>query len=145
MMKLFKKSANGKMVQLGEDTKTASWYYVTDKVKDVLPSLKEGEEITIKFEKRGGSNYLLFMAKGKVDVPAETKKEEPKPEAEVKVEKKEEPKRYGKPPAEQNSIKRQAIGKMTAQTLIAMQGLINPDNVLTLIDKVYDKYSEKVG
>ena len=30
-------------------------------------------------------------------------------------------KSYGKSPEEQNSIKRQAIGKMTAQTLIAMQ------------------------
>lgn len=53
--------------------------------------------------------------------------------------------RYGKSPEEQMTIKRQAIGHMTSRTLISMQGIVTPDNVMELIDKLYDKYSELIG
>ena len=52
---------------------------------------------------------------------------------------------YGKSPEEQDSIKRQAIGKMTAQSLIAMQGQVDPNNIVGLIETLYKKYRELVG
>jgi len=52
---------------------------------------------------------------------------------------------YGKSPVEQDSIKRQAIGKMTAQSLIAMQGQVDPNNIVGLIETLYAKYRELVG
>jgi hypothetical protein len=44
-----------------------------------------------------------------------------------------------------NSIKRQAIGHMTSRTLIGMQGIVTPDNVCELIEKIYNKYVDIVG
>jgi hypothetical protein len=54
-------------------------------------------------------------------------------------------KSWSKSPEEQNTIKRQAIGHMTSRTLISMQGIITPDNVLEMIEKLYNKYTELIG
>ena len=50
-----------------------------------------------------------------------------------------------KSPELQNSIKRQAIGHMTSRTMIGLQGIVHPDNVEELMEKVYKKYVELVG
>jgi hypothetical protein len=43
------------------------------------------------------------------------------------------------------SIKRQAIAHATSRTLIGMQGILTPDNVEEIMEKVYKKYQELVG
>ena len=52
---------------------------------------------------------------------------------------------YGKTPEVQESIKRQAIGHMTSRSLIAMQGQVDPNNIVGLIETLYAKYRELVG
>ena len=47
--------------------------------------------------------------------------------------------------AKQESIKRQAIMHAVSRTLIAMQGLVDINNVCGFIDTLYSKYQEKVG
>jgi len=44
----------------------------------------------------------------------------------------------------QTSIRSQAIGKMTASVLIALQGHVDPTNFESLIDKIYDKFDAKI-
>jgi hypothetical protein len=54
--------------------------------------------------------------------------------------------KWGKSPEEQNSIRRQAVGHMTSVTVAAMlknDTNLNVDDVVKLIDKIYDKYDEK--
>ena len=43
------------------------------------------------------------------------------------------------------SIKRQAIGHMTSRSLIAMQGHVDPNNIVGLVETLYAKYKELVG
>ena len=45
----------------------------------------------------------------------------------------------------QESIKRQAIGNMTSRTMISLQGLVNEQNVHTIVREVYKTYQELVG
>ncbi len=148
-MKFLKLSPNNNYAQIGEDIRTAKWYNINE-VKDILPSLKEGDEITIDSEQRSGAYYLTFLSKGIVDLP---NKKESKP---IETNISSQPKQVsvntnigsnykGMTQDTQESIKRQAIGHMTSRTLMALQGLVNIDNVITLIDLLYDKYKEKVG
>lgn len=128
VLKLFVKGPENKMIKVGTDTKSAKWYYVDDKLKGYLDKIEEGDEVTIRSERKNGKYYLTFLAKGRVDPPK----------------KKDEKKVWGKTPEEQDSIKRQAIGKMTSETMIALADHLTLDNVEETIDKVYDKYRGKV-
>ena len=50
-----------------------------------------------------------------------------------------------KTPAEQNTIKRQAIGHMTSRSLASLHGNLTIDNVEGVIRKLYALYTELVG
>ena len=52
---------------------------------------------------------------------------------------------YGKSPAEQDSIKRQAIMHAVSRALIALQGQVSPDNIEEVAAKLYKKFQELVG
>jgi len=138
-MKYLGISPNAKMIKIGENVKEAKWYYIPDDLKDVLKTLKKDDEVSITSGKVGGSLNLTFLAKGKVDAPKveEKKKEEPK----KRLEDKRTDSNFRSP----DEITRAEIGKMTSQTLIAMQGLVNPNNVAELIEKVYKKYDSLVS
>jgi len=56
--------------------------------------------------------------------------------------------KWGKTPEEQNSIRRQAVGHMTSITVAAMlknDTNLNVDDVVELIDKIYNKYNQKTS
>lgn len=48
-------------------------------------------------------------------------------------------------PDVQVSIKRQAIGHMTTRAMISMQGIITPDNMEEIAERLYKKFVELVG
>lgn len=54
-------------------------------------------------------------------------------------------KSYDKSPEVQASIKRQAIGHMTSRTLIALQGHIDQNTIIGVMETIYKKYQELVG
>lgn len=71
-MKLLGISPNGKMIKLGEDTKTGNWYFVDNRLEVVIDNtnktvkyenrlLKLEDNIVFRFEKRGGSNYIVSL------------------------------------------------------------------------------------
>jgi NMD protein affecting ribosome stability and mRNA decay len=143
-MKLLKISPNGKMVNIGYDEKSASWYHL-DTV--VLKDIKIGDEVSFKFEKRGGSKYLTQLVKGNVQLnpPQTTAQKSDKPSTIVKESKDTEESTKTTTTVVSSDQKRVAIGQMTAETLIALQGKVTETNVIDLIDKIYNKYVQKVG
>lgn len=44
-----------------------------------------------------------------------------------------------------SSIKRQAIANATSRTIVGMNGTVTPENVIEVIEKIYNKYVELVG
>jgi len=149
-MKYFNVSPNGEMIKVGEDKKTAIWYYLGSFKSQInVNTLKENDFVTIKFEKRGGSNFLTAFSLGENVIKEQ--KQETTTEVKTQTENKQEPDtQTEKVPdddkwlAKDLRIQRQAIGKMTAKALIALQGIITVENVIDLIDKIYNKFREKV-
>jgi|WetSurSiteA1Bulk_404760.scaffolds.fasta_scaffold00683_9 hypothetical protein len=145
-MQLVKFGTAGKMVLIGDDPKKATWYLISNEVRPFLEKFKVGDSVTIRSEKRNGTNTLLFIsaegAENKTSTSPTKSNALPSvsynhPSSATKT--------YGKSQEEQDSIKRQAIGHMTSRTLIALQGQVSQENVCDLIELIYDKYVQKVG
>lgn len=160
-MKIIERSATGKMIKIGED-KTAPYYKAEGDILEIANKIKDGTEVTFRYEKIGNTKHIIFLAEGKVSVPTELdplKKQQEHNEVEkdkkVELNKSTEqpPSRKEYTPEEkksyfinkQQSIERQAIGHMVSETLVSMQGLVNEGNVFDLIDKLYAIYSHKVS
>jgi len=164
-LKVFKIAAKGNMVKVGDATKSmdlAPWIFMTANVISTLPKDIEGKIVTYTTELQQGQkfiNKITVVGQGSVttgaqttsgtEVKATTQKDGylPKEEwiAKMKAEGKWNEHVDTKSPEVQNSIKRQAIGHMTSRTMIGLQGIVHPDNVEELMEKVYKKYVELVG
>ena len=173
-LKVFKLAAKGNMVKVGDATKSmdlAPWIFMTANVISTLPKDIEGKIVTYTTELQQGQKFInkitvvgasqpqanlneskpltgAITPAGK-EVHATTQKDTflPKEEwvAKMKAEGKWNEHVDTKSPEVQNSIKRQAIGHMTSRTMIGLQGIVHPDNVEELMEKVYKKYVELVG
>ena len=168
-LKVFKIAAKGNMLKIGDATKSmdlAPWIFMTANVISTLPKDIEGKIVTYTTELQQGQkfiNKITVVGQGPVaqpvttgatttsgtEVKATTQKDGylPKEEwiAKMKAEGKWNEHTDNKSPELQNSIKRQAIGHMTSRTMIGLQGIVHPDNVEELMEKVYKKYVELVG
>jgi len=159
-MKVFAVSRNGKMLKLGNDDKSAKWYFLSNKVVDfVKGNIKVGEEVSIQYDENGGKYTINYITKGKEE-PKQTIKSEPQykckecgtPLKDGKYEKCYECNKkelqitnnLTKSTSTNESIKRQAIGHMTSRTLSALQGPINPDNEEIIVEKIYKKFQKLV-
>ena len=168
-LKCWRIAAKGNMLKIGDATKSmdlAPWIFMTANVISTLPKDIEGKIVTYTTELQQGQkfiNKITVVGQGSVtqpvttgatttsgtEVKATTQKDGylPKEEwiAKMKAEGKWNEHTDNKSPELQNSIKRQAIGHMTSRTLIGLQGIVHPDNVEELMEKVYKKYVELVG
>jgi nucleoid-associated protein YgaU len=152
-MKILKFGASGRMVQIGADPQNSEWYVITPTVENFIKTMKEGEDVTIRFEKTNGKNHLSFIQRGNGAVsstPTGTNrvggytKTPYTPQATAK------PdvggaKTYGKSPAEQDTIKRQAVMHATSRSLISMQGRVNEENIFEISEKLYMHYWDLVN
>ena len=144
-MKLLGRSPNGRMIKVGNDVKDAKWYNVSDSDKPTIASIKDGEEITVAYEQRGGAYAITFIEKCNVEIGQKVtqmvQKEASTPQPTAVTQK-----TYGKTPEEQSAIKRQAIGYMTAETLKSYQVQFTDINdLLKIVETIYKKYQELVG
>lgn len=156
-MKFIRLSRDKQYALIGESANKAQWYTVAENVKRFVESLQADEEVTIRFEKKDKSNILTFISKNGNGSPVSVAEpqepgSEPTPAPSripssytKNTYEKSATKSWGKTPAEQDSIKRQAIGHMTSRTLIALQGQVSPDNVQELMTQIYQGYQELVG
>ena len=143
-MKIFNVSKNGKMYLIGDREEESKWYLITAKIAEDAKKFKVGDEVDIQSSLQGGSYYLSFIgALGSVAKPATTASPENKGKDDAPYyDKPADKKYYGKSVEERNDIKRQAIAHATSRVL---QGIVTPDNVIDLMDKVYKKFIELVG
>lgn len=159
-MKILRLGAAGKNILIGEDSKNAVWYAISDNVKPYLKNFKEGDLVSIRAEKSNGKDLLLFISKPKKEIePKPVISNEtlpPEPGSPIvthsaSTETKKPPYSqdktvtHAKPLSEQHTIKAQAIGHMTSRALISLQGQVNTENIYDLIDTIYNKFTEKVN
>ena len=149
-MKLLKISPNEKMFNIGDDIQTASWYHLPETIK--TNGIKLGDDVVFKWEKRAGAKYLIEIAKGSAASVQEAPKviQQPvKEEKPVEIYKKPEPiiesVKVEKEKPQQTIILNTEIGRMTAETLIALQCKVTLENVIDLIDKIFNKYNQKLN
>lgn len=155
-MKIIQFGSSGNMIAVGEDEVTAVWFNIADNVKPFLDKFKVGDEVEIRSEKINGTETLKFIGKAGFapKKPAFTPRAtggytaKPAYQPKANVVTASAPttaSKFGRTPEENDSIKRQAIGHMTSRTLIALQGHVNTDNILIIMETVYKKYQELVG
>jgi len=159
-MKVIAKSRNGKMLKIGEDEKSAKWYFLADPViKFVEGNIEVGSEVTIKYEQSGGKSIITYITKGE-GISTETPPKDSKPTCEI-CGKELKDSKYKKCYScqylnknEENSntpteyidtsiskdelIKREAVAHATSRVMIGLQGHINPNNVSTIYTTVYN-------
>ena len=136
-MKIIKIGKTRKYFQIadqGQDEKTADWYTVSDNLLQYTKDMKEGDEVSIKFETRPGyngsiTNFLTYIVKGSQSVPINTSTTHSGAQKSYG---------YDKSSEVQDSIKRQATAHATSRVLIALQGHVTPDNFEVLSTKVYN-------
>lgn len=158
VIKFIKLAKKQPMISVNIDGKDV-WVKASDAVmKFAGEHFKEGDLVNLEGNDKGKMMYVTKITKagastGGAQSPAQAQKtaevQPPKPE-----EKKEEKapasvnnysgNKYAKSPEEQASIRSQAIGHMVSRTLIAMQGTVEPNNVCSLIDTLYQKYNSIV-
>jgi len=144
-MKLLKKNPNGKMLNIGEDEKTSSWYKITDdKLQAIADKLNKGDDISFKFETRGGRRIITFLAGGEVEVP-----KDPPPKTEPATP---EPEKTDAPPVKTEQHDKLVVHKKacddtevehtcmqaTGRIMISMQGRVDEKNVYELSQKIYE-------
>lgn len=148
-MKLIKKGTAGKMVLIGEDSKSAKWYVIGENVQKFISGYNENDPISIRSEKVNGKDVLTFISKGgNGSLPSAASQPESRLGEDKPVGKSAytpTTKSYTKSPEEQNTIKRQAIMHAVSRSLNALQGFVNLDNIEEVTTKLYKHYETLVG
>ncbi len=147
-MKLVGISRDKDWYKIGETEADAIWYDI-EKVKNFVKFIKVGDNVEIKSKKNDvGKPAIVFIKKVAGGAPeANIDPTDPSLEAPKEAPRSDAPKNtfYDKSDARGESIKRQAIGKMVATSLVSMQGQVEEGNVEALIDKLFAKFTAKVG
>ena len=135
-------SDNCVMVKIDMDGKP-TWLRCSQGVKDYAKkNFIEGDEVEFEFDVKD-DDYIITSYIKKVGESAGGQSYNPPPESSNKSSKSSG--KYTKSTSTNESIKRQAIGHMTSRTLIALQGHVNPNNILEMAETIYTKYQELVG
>ena len=167
------KSRSGQMVKVGENEADSKWYGLSTKVATfVKTGIEIGDKVTIKSEEDAGKNIITFISKDSKTTTTKkyipTKSTPPPTEepptgficSECGVALKDNKystcyacslklkDKVNKSPEEhdkQDSIKRQAVAHATSRVLISLQGHIDPNNVNTIFNTIYDNILKKVN
>jgi len=129
-----------------EDGGVEGWYYMTDKVRDYMKKFPKGTDVEVTVEQKEKGKIITFFKPptnnggnstgGSMSEPSMSSPSTPTPAPYVA-------KTYGKSPEENHSIKAQAIMHAVSRTIIGLDG-VDLNNVNSVIDTLYNKYSEKV-
>ena len=168
-LKCWRIAAKGNMLKIGDATKgmdLAPWIFMTANVISTLPKDIEGKIVTYTTELQQGQkfiNKITVVGQGSVTQPVTTGAQTtsgtevkattqkygylPKEEwiAKMKAEGKWNEHTDKKEGFDSSTSKRQTAAHSTSRTLIGMQGILTPDNVLEIMEKVYTKYVELIG
>ena len=136
MSKFLGFSRNGGMIKVEdkEDPKGYIWYFLSSNVKNLnlLKQLKTGDDVELRVEEQNGEPTVVFLTRissltgiGTSTSPQKT---------------------YGRSPEEQDSIKKQAIMKASADAVAtALQGQVDIDTLGDQIIALYNKLLNKIN
>jgi len=121
---------------------TEEWYKCDKNVRDFAKkNFSEGDDIEFEFDVDGDDKVIEGYVKkvGGSDSPATSKASS---SSKSSYKSPNESGKYKADPEKSEGIRRQCCAKSTAQTLVAMQGHVDPNNVFDLMDEIYNKYDE---
>lgn len=126
----------GFMICIGpKGAKSGEWYFMGEAIKKQIDgNIVKGDLVTIKSEKKNDKFILLFINKAGAGA---TSSVAAKPSTGY----------VPRTPADNESIKRQAMGHMTSRILAGMctSGMIPYENVEAEMEKIYKKFQTLVG
>ena len=146
-LKVKKLGKAGFMICIGADGTNGEWYFMTPGVKAFVDAnVKEGDSVEIKNEKTDKKNSLIYIAKvggGNSGTPSAAPATGDKPKWTP-------PSKSGftpRTPADNESIKRQAIGNMTSRVISGMMtsGIATLEQVEEQMERIYKKFVTLVG
>jgi len=112
--------------RIGNNFAQSTWYSLK-KITDV--ELSKGDEVEMKYEKEGRENVITEISvTGKA--PAQT------PDAPAKKEWR------SKSPEESDCIRRQAVGKMVAESVKALKDFSSTEDLIASIEIIFKTYDE---
>jgi hypothetical protein len=141
MSKIMARSSNGLMLKIGEDSSSAVWYFMSDKVKEFSDKLELNTEVEIKFnEEKSGDKRITFLTVNKgASKENVTHTSHQNTTSNIDYQKM-------KNPQESDQIKKLSVLSTSALAVAtAMQGQLTVDTLgdmtCTLFDKLYKKVS----
>jgi len=127
-------SRNGGMIKVEdkEDPKGYIWYFLSSNVKNLnlLKQLKTGDDVELRVEEQNGEPTVVFLTRSSFSTGTSISSQ----------------KTYGRSPEEQDSIKKQAIMKASADAVAtALQGQVDIDTLGDQIIALYNKLLNKIN
>ena len=118
-----------------ENNGTETWYYMSDKVKSYMEKMPKGTEVEIQSHQDDKGKLITFVQTIGATRPTTAVSTDATPQKTS----------YAKPPDERDSIESQAIGHMVSRTIVGLAGTVDINNVLGIIDTLYEKYASKIA
>ncbi len=158
-MKVCAVSGDKKYLRLGETFDNSRWYVITDKVKEVASTVSAGDTVEVKAEQKDNGKLYLSEIKKTGSAPASSTstskhacekcgkplKDDSYPTCYTcSMKERNSPENLDKEAKKQATIRRQAIGHMTSRALIALQGIVDINNITSIAETLYKKFRSLV-
>ena len=150
-MRFIQPAKTKSMIKIELDDGRQVWAYCNkDAVYNyAVKSLKEGDEITLRYTQKNGQYYVDYVTKkGAYNTPTSKQTETPvnnpdtlKEDTETNYQSK---RFYGKSPEEREQIKRLSILGSVCEAVKALPGQVDLDNIWDVIKKGYDELKRKI-
>jgi hypothetical protein len=139
MLKVFSVSRDKKFYNIGEEKASAKWYGYSEECAAQIATIQWKDEVECKFENVEGKDIIISISKiGNVATSSSTTNEPTNTSSPA-------PKRNYSSNDTSEQIKQLAIGHMVSRTIIGLQASIDINNMCSVIDTLWEKYSSKVN
>jgi hypothetical protein len=148
MLKVFSVSRDKKFYNVGEEKASAKWYGFSEGCASQIATIQWKDEVECKFENVDGKDIIVSISKvGATSTPSNDDSANKETASQPTPTAAQEPKQHrnysGNDTSEQ--IKQLAIGHMVSRTIIGLQASIDINNMCSVIDTLWEKYSSKVN
>ena len=126
-MRVIAFSKNGAMLKIGEDEKTAKWYFLTDAVRDyVSKNIKRGDNVDIRYDTNDGKYTITYISKnGGATQPKTTTKS-------------------SKSKEERDEITKMSVLRAVCSAIVTLQGQVDINTLGDVIEELYDRFLQKI-
>ena len=115
------------MLKIGEDEKTAKWYFLTDAVRDyVSKNIKRGDNVDIRYDTNDGKYTITYISKnGGATQPKTTAKS-------------------SKSKEERDEITKMSVLRAVCSAIVTLQGQVDINTLGDVIEELYDRFLQKI-